>query len=363
MTDEAKLIHSGGEIVLEMPTDEEVPQDVQDIIDGLGVPSKSVRLYRKPKRGTGRFGYLETLETATFTLDDVRDQWGGGVYQIQFLNEDGKYIKGSARTFAIDGLPRDPEAPRGERGEGGETVDMLREILRDQRERSVAQDNSKTMELAIQIAQITQANQAPAVDPMQVGTQIAKMILDATAGRGNDGPDFNQMIDLFTKGLEAGQMGGGDEGYGSVIRAFLPTLQKLAEKETPPAGGDTSGHAPPAQALPGSAPPAGPQPPRTEPAAIAAIRPFLPQLLTLAELKKNTQIQAALILDMLDAGQVELLATAVEDPDAFRTVFYQYVEEAKQFASWFDSLIGNLHAGLFSEVPEPEPEPETPPQD
>lgn len=303
-------------------------EDVDALLAELGPEATEVQIYQV-ERG-GRHNYLETWEPSEFSLDAVKERWGGGRFQVRLKGPGRGYIKQRAfriagpSLLAPAGLPAAlATGPQAAPTSSPEVTELRREVA-SLRELIQGQERGSRFEEMIALTRLLTERERPAVDP----------------------------VDTLLKGIElAEKMGSGSSGYSEVLnRLGVPLLDFLQEQAAKEKG------APPGAPKQPAALPAGsgqPSPDIHAPAWVPSLAPWVPQLLQLAAAGRNPQLYAALIVDTLegnpDQTPLALLRDAVGQGDAFLAEFYQHVPDALQRSEWFGELFGEIQGLLFGD--------------
>lgn len=325
------------------PEEEEsgVPEDVLAVLAQLGESAPSVDVFRRNQR-TRRYEFVDNLPAESFSLDVVKDSWGGGEYQVRPKNPAGQYIKGTTRTFTIAGAPREPSAepdpaptPDPLAGQLGTLRDLMQGIRDDLRERR-ASGGTDPLELGIKLAgQIQQAN-----------TPLLEQLIKLSTSKREEARDPLEMLDHVLEVADRVRAGSSGESSGVVNQLGRELITLFRESRGAAAARPTPG--------PRGAPPVTPNRDPSEPSWVPFMAQSVPSLLQLARAGRDPNTYAVVLLDQLPEPAVEYLGRLLGEGDSFRDSFYlRFPETAADHRYWFDQLFDALRAEL---VEEPEPE-------
>lgn len=324
----------------ELPDENTDAPEVEERIDPfltaleslLGSENAHVAVYRRDKGNPAWMGNL-TLEE--FTLDAVRDSWGGGKYDFRLIRGN-KYVKG--RTVVIAGPPKNydnvegPGAREDRRDaevshkraalqdvDAVEAVlslrDDLRSFLREVRNPPPEANNANPMIMAMELAKTMAA----------VMTPYLEMLQNRSSGGGDEG---ERTLELIRMGMEL--RGGNDDGYGRVMKELGFPLFKMLQAQ-----GAAENFQPNPQEANAVAP--------TEPGnALDALRQWVPTLVNWAVSGRDPRLRADFIADELPSRYSDMLARFVGTPDAL-TVFFTRFPETMPHRPWFEELFQGLH--------------------
>lgn len=326
------------------------------------VPSTTMaRLYRIDP-GTGREGYLGSVDAKAFNVDFVRENYGGGDYRVEFRGPTGKgRVKGykGGDSFTIDkAIPRKyPREPNAENGtaapampSGSGMMDqlvmttfmtMLQNMAAQQREHSTGMTALMTKLAAPQerdpvITLLLTKMLEKSADPIEQAARIAEINAKGAA-RGTTS-EVLATIELVEKikALGGGEGGGRDEHWvAAIAREFAPHLLGRSQQPepAPPA------HQPPPPAPSGASPVpfTGPvqTPPPNLPADLAPFAPHLPFLLNAARGGMTPTLIADLLIESV--SDQEALAALLARPGLVPDILA--AEPALiQYTQWLDAV-------------------------
>lgn len=152
-----------------VPAEPEVDPDVDQVLAELGGHAATVQLHRQSDRSPTCWNYHGRMDAAAFSLETVKEEFGGGIYRARILDGTGHYVKHV--SFSIDPRFR-PSASLGAIPLPGAAAPAspelveLRELVKQQTEllRVALTPRGATdpLDLALRIGQTVKAEMAPA---------------------------------------------------------------------------------------------------------------------------------------------------------------------------------------------------------
>jgi len=297
------------------------------------------------RRGPGGKEFCGPVQPDEFTLELIRQRYGGGAFDFRIV-KGRKYVKGKSARIAgplvnlatriptEDTRERDTrreaeEEERRERLAGLSVADQLLELRRDMRDMlgalrnpPQAAQNANPVMMALELSKNMQSMMRPYVDALQAKKEER---------------DPADMVELIRLGMELaeGRQGARDP-YAGVIKEFgIPLLKMLSPGATAP--------------TPPEAAPIMPEP--TTP--LEALRPWLPTLIHWATRGADPRLRADFIVDEIPDGFSDMLAQFVSGPEAL-TQFLNAFPEAMPFRVWFEGLFYGLRVAYGIIVEEEE---------
>jgi hypothetical protein len=206
--------------------------NIMEVVERLGDQAESVMLNEwNPERKKRE--YLMTIPVEQFSLDYVREQFGGGEYIALFLDEKGKTCGGGAFTISKKfvgkiGALVAPDVP------GGRTTDPATAIALAQ-----MSGQAKGLEVLIQSQGVMMQGLLTALagkkeqgqDPLDVGLRIAEII----KGSGGNGPSVKELVsdmaETFRDGIKFGQLAHApvEKGLADILDPLIPSVGKALE--------------------------------------------------------------------------------------------------------------------------------------
>lgn len=323
----AEVLEEGHD--LERDKSREVPDDVESLLQELGGEVSTVQLWRRDT--SGKLAYLEQWPVDQFSLDHVRDLYGGGRYQARFKDHDHQYVR--AKDFRIDGPAKYPgrDDDSKDRGDSRESLTMLQvmmqEVLQElRRPRSAGEaEGSDALNLAVKMSEMVESKVANVVEALRANQR--------------DPLGFADMMELVDRGIDLGRrLEGGSET--DVIRALGGELISfLRDRKAGPMAGAPAGGGGQAAAAPANVPP-----------WVQLFRQYIPMLTARARAGKSPETIAALIVEDLPDPAADFLERQLARGPAFREEFYQHFPAAANTMWWFDSLMNALEVELSGEA-------------
>jgi len=308
----------------------EIPEDLEGLIAFCVEhpelePRASLYEYR---HGAG-WTHLAAFETvADATPERIKEEWGGGKYQVRVRRRTGAAIKAISVPLSGARLAREGEAPAAVISSGSVADTSRLERLEAAVSKLVEVVSSSRHGGTDQIVGLAQA-MAQAQAPLLAALASAKA--PAATDLGAFGAMLLKAIELG-RDTASGSSNGG--GYGDVIEGLgRPLFQLIARgmnadaqpalELNPPANG-----AGPEASSPGELPPGAP-------GWLTQLRPVLPQLLQLAQMHGDVHYWAGHIVDEADAPTLEWVRAELARREQFEGEFYSWVPAAVPLREWF----------------------------
>jgi hypothetical protein len=207
--------------------------NIMELINRMGDQVESVMLNewnaeRKKKE------YLMTIPAEQFSMDYVREQFGGGDYIATCLDEQGAACGGGAFSISKKFVGKHDAATPPLEGVRG-TMDPSMAF-------AIAQmsGHTKGLELLVQSQGAMMQGLLTAIagkkseenDPLDVGLRIAEIIKGSSR---SDGPSVKEMIgdmaDTFKEGIKFGQLAHSpvEKGFGDILEPLIPAVGRALE--------------------------------------------------------------------------------------------------------------------------------------
>jgi len=308
---------------------EATEEELEGLAQQVAAELPRVQLWRRETGFHGPLGYLGSLGTGELTLEYVAETWGGGDYSIRFCDAAG-HVK-RAIPVKILGAPRFlKKASKEEEEEGGAAPAWARELTRrlERLEGKGSSSSSEFLALAVQIATTMATAQS------QLLTPLLERLGNAGDGGGMGAAD---VLSLARELVEFSQDAGGrDRGGDSLIRdlglPIVQTLRNLAGQE--PAG---AAHATLQPAAEVATMQTTLEDSRPVPAWVRTLRPYMPQLLQLAQFRGEVSHWCSVIFDHVSEAQLVTLGEELEREDFMRD-FLAWFPDAADHRRWFEDL-------------------------
>jgi hypothetical protein len=309
-----------------------------------------VQVFRKPTTGehAGRPVYLSPkLSLAEFSLDVVRERWGGGSYEFRFMRLDDRgswrihrtasqIIDGPPRMLMAEAIPGGPptgspvavvNAPVDSRLDRLEK--MLYRLVREQQKQSAPAQPS-------------------ALDMLE---KVGAIIQSFSTSRQGD-TDVMQWLNL---GLRLGAKSNGDREpsgmdkfLGDLAGPFASILTGGAQPNVTPAT-----HAP-TMAPPPMRPPTTPEPHAAKlvPVWLQLVGPYLGVVHAWARAGDNAAERAGYVLSLLPRAHLEQMGTAAEADDFVPATLAVLPEPFREpgVVSWMTTFLQTLQSELTEEA-------------
>jgi len=324
--------------------------NVMELISRMGDQVEAVMLNewnaeRKKKE------YLMTIPVEQFSMDYVREQFGGGDYITTFLDESGAACGGGAFTISkkfvgktttptLDGAPRgtmDPSTAFALAQMNGHTKGL--EML-------VQSQGAMMQGLLTAIA----GKKGEGQDPLDVGLRIAEIIKGSSRG---DGPSIREMVgdmaETFREGIKFGQLAHtpAEKGFADVLEPLIPAVGRALE-----AAADQGKILPAKTAAPRT--PQQPEAPSVDLSKapwLAHLRPFINEIATWA---KNGWDPGAYITSMvarIPDNVLDEIFEASKSPTFIEDALASLPVPFQAYKAWLTKALAELR-----EQVQPEPE-------
>ncbi len=325
-------------------TDIEEPEDkdVETILSQVGDNAKVVIIHRQNERLPGKYDYLVRTEAGEFSLEYIKQEYGGGNYRGKIYGKDGLYIKHF--SFSIDSRFKPPVKETKVISLTPEPNSELSEI------KALIQGQNEIMRLMIE------QNKPSQSDPLQMMVQMATIFTGLNKPKQDVG--FEQMFSVLKEGIKMGQVSEGGDSYLPVLEGLGKPLIELLSKQNEQAENVLS-------KVNGNIPLTPNPATKTNPIKEKInermqvnnindyIKVYIPQFLNLSSKGKDPILYAALMLDQLPDKFVDDLAEFVHGENTFEKLLILN-PDVKNHESWFQSFILQLKENLILEPEETE---------
>lgn len=304
--------------------------DVEQVLQQVGETAKFIVIHRLQDRSPGKWDYLLRVEVSEFSLENIKEEFGGGNYRGKIYNRHGKYVKGF--SFSID--TRFKPNPK---------IDVVEKTITENPSglseiRSLIENQNQVIRMMLEKQNASQT------DPLQTALQMTQIFSGMNKPAQTEAINVNQMFDIFKEGMKVGQMSEGDS-YGSVLETMGKPLIELLTKQSVQADKvleKTNATVP--KTLNST-----PKPERPLVNNINDyIKTYLPQLLILAKKEKPASLYADLMLDQLPDKFFNDFAEFIQGENVFEKLMV-LKGDVKNYENWFNEFIECLKNGIIFE--------------
>lgn len=321
--------------------EDEEQDDIEGVISQVADEAATVQIKRwntAPDDPARPWDYVTTVAAREFSVEAIKREYGGGRYKAVTLDRSKKYVRGGTHIFNIDKMFKPqpkadatPEgaparAPSSEFAQLSAKVDQLAGLL-------VAQNSAKeSLDMALKIAAVMRGASAPAMSPDTIFNTATRLV-------------------EFSRGLGGGEGGGGggdndEDVYAVAVRELVKPVAGLIQSEV-----ERRTRLRVLNPAKPAAPAAGEvQDMAGLPAWVVQLRPYMPQLLSLARENADPELYADVVYDLLErklpAAQLQAVEVAAADAGFVDTILSALPAPCKPFANWFRSLATGLKATL-----------------
>jgi hypothetical protein len=339
--------------------DESLPEDVLEAIAELGGACSEISISRRDARR--KYAYLDRVPADEFSLDWLKDTYGGGEYLARFIDS-AKQFRGS-KTFTIDGPSKQPPVAGAD-----DRRSELREVLQSVRELVDSQREAQAKETTTLLSEMVKEARADAEEARRENRELLMKLIEVRGkGRGDESRTlklYDRMFEVLDRVAESkteimeenahlraqlAEAPGGliDPVTGRVMEKLLDAIRPL--RAVAPAPGVQSG----ARAEPGTAEAeSSAEPAPGRPTWTALFQHYIADMVKLAQDDRDPALYADLLVDQLPREAVSVLYTAISDhggPDGFLEVLSRTWPAVAQHREWFSEYLRALHEALREE--------------
>jgi hypothetical protein len=323
--------------------DAEEQDDIEGVISQVADEAATVQVKRwnpAPDDPARPWDYVTTVAAREFSVETIKREYGGGRYKAVTLDRSKKYVRGGTHIFNIDKMFKpQPSAPSPDASVPSVVVspgvaalaakvDNLAALLQ-------AHNSTKeTLDMALKIAAVMGGGAARGMAPDTLFTTATKLI-------------------EFSRGLAGDGVGGGgggadndDDLYATAVKELVKPIAALIQSEVEQRSRVRLLNPSRPAALPaGEAPNMAGMPPW-----VVQLRPFIPQLLTLARENADPELYADVVYDLMErklpTAQLQAVEAAAADAAFVDTVLAALPLPCVPFKEWFRALASNLKAAM-----------------
>jgi hypothetical protein len=319
---------------------------------------QAVKCIIRRKGDDKKWDYLETMATEDFSLDYVRDVYGGGEYQIQATDVDGEYVKSFSCNIDLRYKGKRWSEAQGQGTAPTEgnawiasAIDKLGEAVRQLKDvKAPTPPDPIAMITALAGAAKAMMPPAPAVAPapaMGLKDQIEMIksvidvgttVLDARGGGGSDSGDA--MVDMVSKLANP------------VIDLVKIQATREAERHGPARNPVTRPRLVPTPATAAAALPNPPAPPTEAPVPITwvqEVQKWVPLIVKRAQRNRSAEDTAFFVLDELSDVTLKKLAEIAALPDFGVRAAQILPAELGEYPEWITEFLAAVQDYLFGE--------------
>lgn len=307
-------VEGQGAAAPEVGTALELEEDVLGELDDEG--RYVVSIFRKIESGArvGKPEYVGRITPPEFSLDLVRERFGGGTYEFRVLRRDdrGKERYHRTRTVHIAGAPRPLSDALPAGGPVAVVPPPASEELRLMREEL---ERSRRARAAMR-RKLEELERRPPAPPLEWLKVLAPVLLPLLKPSRGGTEDFVRALELGVK--LGGRGGGGDDSpSGVLVDKALGVVQTIMQGGHPPNGAASSSSQPAPGILPGSTNGAGSDVAAAKlvPLWLQKTAPYLPVLASWARAGDDPASRVGFVLGALDSSAREELGAACEAED------------------------------------------------
>lgn len=208
----------------EVTAAEEEAEDIEGVISQVDDQAATVQIKRRDPDDPTKWTYLGVIPAREFSLERIKQAYGGGEYKVVTFDRNRRYVKGGSHQFQIDRMfkPAAQAQPQGapsaalspETQAINAKLDKLIDALQSQHA------SKETLDTALKIAAVMKGGSA--VSPTEMFNVFEK------------GLNFSDRLrDLSGGGGEGGNGGGGGDTdpVDVAIRSLAGSIGKLLESE------------------------------------------------------------------------------------------------------------------------------------
>lgn len=302
-------------------------EEVDLFLEEAGTPGGELLVdgYRYDDEGDGKIKYVHRWALPEFSLQVVKDTYGGGRWNFRLKRgPGGKLVK--SRTLVIEGKARTPDMAPAQ----PDPRTFVDRILDQQ---------------GLILEKLQEVRQGPppglqATDPINMAMSIVAAfqsvlspMQEALLKKEKTGPNFGELVQIFSQGVELGKMSApsAPDPMASVLASTLPGLMGAIT------GGGNRPLPSPVDILtnpPQSEPMAEPSPQRHRPAWDLMLAPWLPQILKWARNDVDPVLRAEFVVDEIPEAAEHVLVEQLNRGKQFFGEFMMLHPEAKPWEAW-----------------------------
>ena len=306
---------------------------VAEFVERLGqVEGQASVTVQRKKRG-GAVGYCFRTDVESFSMEELKAEYGGGSYRLTVRDEDERKV--FEQSVDIVGKPKDPAVADASGPTGDSSMLSIIEGIRRDMERGFDRLRNPTpqaeaqnpLDTALAIAEFFQKAQAP--------------YMEALAAKKDKGADPAEYINLLLQGMELGKNLNPPADPLTAVAAnvagpLLSLLQGRVNQEAPAVN-------------PNPAETVVPATDARRPTWDVFLSPWMPTLQGWAAKGKDPLMRAEFVADEIPEDALQLFGEQLERGDMFLAEFFTLHPETKPLEGWYREFWSGLKESIVWE--------------
>ncbi|MFW9874960.1 MAG: hypothetical protein ACFFG0_17780 [Candidatus Thorarchaeota archaeon] len=347
---------SENEEILDVEIEETQSEALLAVLSDIGSNDDVMVTIYRAEGHKGQHAYIKQCSPEEFSLDELRDKFGGGTFKIM-VREKGRIVKGGNRIIAVE-KKIEPE---------NNTEDILSKLLQTQEQSKNNDFNGGLKAIAEMINQQNQQNQQMLIMMMErMNNNVSPqqqmqdtMNLLATMKQLFPEQRKEDSTDVLLKGIEIASRFNSEKGESSTMDAIIESIRTFGKPiaeaasihnrqlltQTPNNLINGKEFVSSGVQIPGNytAQKSNKMSPNSEVNNMKfIIVQKIKELIRQAQANKDVNIYADLIIDNLPEEQIN----AFINKENWFTEICSYVPEAAQYQAWFEKLKISINEGL-----------------
>lgn len=289
-----------------------------------------LKVYRAGGKGYhGKQSYLFTCHPDEFSLDKLRDEYGGGEFRVH-VRANGQLKMN--RAVSVEPPKKQAENPLALMGYNNQMEDRFTALIE-----AMQQQNQQNMALILQV--IKGQDNAPKIDPHQQMNDMLALMVNMKSFLG--GGDNTNQVELLLKGIELAKDIHPSDKETSTIDLLLEGLKTFGK---PIADMALKGASEVPRVIPAGITQSKREGQRMIPSPIQMmIKSKVKEIVSVAAKNKDVEPYGEIILDQMDENPI--LHSFLSKETWFKEIC-GYVPEAAKYEDWFK----RLHKYIFSDL-------------
>lgn len=317
--------------------DESDVDGLESLFDSLDGGNYSIEIQRRSRvGGLPKWGYLDKVPLSDFSLQLIKESYGGGEYRVRALDGRSKYVSGF-REFVIEGNPStagDARAPVPADQPPLWAAQLMQRLDRLETRREPEPSSSSNLEGML--------------GTVKALAEVASVF----QGKSSGGGGAKEMLEMYFRGRDDRAKEGGDGGESfswreltAMGQQFLALAQERMKEER---------QAMPVRRVPAAiGAPAPVNEVRDVPRWVLVIRPHVSTLVNAARMRINPTTVVPLIVeavDRLSLDDQEAIFSALQG-DTFSAELAKYFKPWKDQGGQFDAWLEEVRRGVLEAFP------------